>query len=204
MTPRPRTVDDAAIAAAFGRVIAKQGPAKLTLAAIAREAGLAPATLVQRFGSKQNLLVQMSKGAGDGTALVHDLEAKGKAPLDIVREFMLCYAQMAPSPQAMIHSFSAYLQIDLGDATLRKYLVATGRTNEALIAGLLDEARAAGEIGPVDTKALARVLFAVTPGSLLSWATFREGKAETWLARDLDLVLGSVATVAGKRRLSRS
>lgn len=190
MSPRPRTVDDAAIAMALGRVIARDGPARLTLAAIAREAGLAPATLVQRFGSKRNLLVQLSKGAGDGGPLVARLRAEGRPPLAIVRAFFLCYAEMASTPETMIHSFGAYLQIDLADATLRRNLVATGRKNERLIAELLDEAVKARALRRVDTAALARALFAVTTGSLLAWATYREGKAAAWLGRDLDLVLG--------------
>jgi AcrR family transcriptional regulator len=108
MSPRPRTVDDAAIAMAIGRVITKLGPAKLTLAAIAREAGLSPATLVQRFGSKRNLLVKLSGGAGDIAPMVEELRQAGKPPLEIVREVLLCYADMAPTPTAMINSFGAY------------------------------------------------------------------------------------------------
>ncbi|MDX2057474.1 MAG: TetR/AcrR family transcriptional regulator [Gemmatimonadales bacterium] len=190
MSPRPRTVEDGAIAAAFARVLTKIGPAKLTLAAIAREAGLSPSTLIQRFGSKEKLIRRLSKGAGDGTALVAAARAEGKRPLVIVREFLLCYAGMAPTPQAMIHSFSAYLQIDLADPTLRRYLVESGRTNEGLIAQLLEEAVRSGDLRPVDTRRLARVLFATVTGSLLAWATFREGSSEAWLGRDLDHLLG--------------
>ena len=197
MTPRPRTVDDSEIAAAFGRVIAREGPAGLTLAAIAREAGLAPATLIQRFGSKQKLLVTMSKGAGDGTALVTQLREAGRPPLEIVRRFMLCYAEMAPTPQAMINSFSAYLQIDLGDPALRRMLVATNRVNERLVAELLSEAVAGGALRRLDPAGTARMLFALVSGSLLAWATVREGKAVAWLARDVDLALGAL-------RVSRS
>ncbi len=196
MSPRPRTVDDAAIAAAFARVIAKIGPAKLTLAAIAKEAGLAPATLIQRFGSKQKLLTTLSKGAGDGTELVGRLRARGQKPLAIVRAFLLCYAEMAPTPQAMIHSFSAYLQIDLADPTLRRYLVSAGRTNERLIAALLAEAVAARSLGPVDPAGLARALFALTSGSLLAWATVRKGNAAAWLGRDIDLILAAAGATS--------
>jgi len=37
------------------------GPAKLTLARVAKAAGLSPATLVQRFGSKRALLLALAK-----------------------------------------------------------------------------------------------------------------------------------------------
>jgi len=197
MTPRPRTVDDAEIGAALGRVITKVGPAKLTLALVAKEAGLAPATLIQRFGSKRNLLVKLSQGAGDGGPLVERLRAAGRRPLEIVREFLLCYADLAPSPIAMMHSFAAYLDIDLTDAKLRRFLVETGRRNEALMAGLLTEAVDRGDLDCPDPKGLARALLALPSGSLLAWVTFREGKARDWMARDVDAVL------AGFRRHRR-
>jgi AcrR family transcriptional regulator len=189
MSPRPRTVDDDAIALALSRVITKYGPARLTLAAIAKEAGLSPATLVQRFGSKRNLLVKLSGGAGDIAPLVAQLRLEGKQPLEIVREVLLCYAEMAPTPTAMIHSFGAYLEIDLADATLRRYLVQSGRRSEALMAELLEQAAAAGELSVARPKPLARALFALAAGSLLAWATYREGKARDWLARDIETVL---------------
>ena len=61
MSPRPRTVSDQAILAATARVIGDLGPAKLTLARVASEVGLAPATLVQRFGSKRGLLLALAE-----------------------------------------------------------------------------------------------------------------------------------------------
>src|SRR5215471_15001843 len=66
MPPRPRTASDAEILQATGRAIARLGPARLTLAAVAQEVGLAPATLVQRFGSKRGLLLALAAEAVAG------------------------------------------------------------------------------------------------------------------------------------------
>ena len=189
MSPRPKTVDDAAVAAAFARVIAKLGPSRLTLAAVGREAGLSPATLIQRFGSKRQMLIELSKGAGDAGPLVDQLRAEGRSPFTIVREMLLHYAVMAPTPEVMINSFGAYLEIDLADPTLRRYGVESTRRNLDLIGKLLREAAAAGTIACPDPVATARALLATTTGSLLLWATFRQGKAANWLARDLDAAL---------------
>ncbi len=60
---RPRGVDDAVILRATTQVMGQVGPADLTLAAVAREVGLAPATLVQRFGSKHGLLLALADQA---------------------------------------------------------------------------------------------------------------------------------------------
>ena len=60
MSPRPRTTSDATILAALTRVISRIGPAKLTLADVAAEAGHSRAGLVQRFGSKRGLLLAVA------------------------------------------------------------------------------------------------------------------------------------------------
>ena len=53
---RPRTIPDEVLLDAALAVMARQGPAGLTFAAVAAVTGLATATLVQRFGSKPALL----------------------------------------------------------------------------------------------------------------------------------------------------
>ena len=54
--PRKRSVSDEAILDIALRLAEGQGPAALTFAALSAEVGLAPATLVQRFGTKAGLL----------------------------------------------------------------------------------------------------------------------------------------------------
>ncbi|MFD1943811.1 TetR/AcrR family transcriptional regulator [Paradevosia shaoguanensis] len=53
---RPRTVSDEAILDAALGVAHRRGPANVTFASVSEVAGLSPATLVQRFGSKEALL----------------------------------------------------------------------------------------------------------------------------------------------------
>ena len=55
--PRPRTIDDDAVLDAADRIVERGGPAAVTFASVAAEVGLAPATLVQRFGTKRGLLL---------------------------------------------------------------------------------------------------------------------------------------------------
>ena len=49
MSPRPRKASDAEVFAAASRVMSRLGPAQVTLADIAAEAGLTAGALVQRF-----------------------------------------------------------------------------------------------------------------------------------------------------------
>ena len=169
MSPRPRTVSDEEILAATARAIGRVGPLRLTLAHVAREAGLSPATLIQRFGSKRALLLAFARqGGGDDQAFMDGLRAEGRTPLETAR---------------------AFLQIDLTDAAFHRITSRLFRSQHQALAGLLAEAQAEGELGPVDARALARLLLAVVNGSLLTWAVYRDGPAAAWLARDVDLAL---------------
>src|SRR4051794_30236204 len=62
---RPRTVSDEQILAGAARVIARVGPARLTLAEVGREVGLSAATLVQRFGSRRGVLLAVARHGAD-------------------------------------------------------------------------------------------------------------------------------------------
>ena len=171
------------------RVMQRVGPSKFTLSLVAKEAGLAPATIVQRFGSKRELIRTLASGArGQGAAFLADLRARFTSPLAILREFLLCWAQMASTPKEMANHL-AYLQMDLTDPVLLLNLVELSAENLELTATLLREAHEAGELRVTDAEGLARALNAAVSGGLLAWATFREGSAREWLERDLDVLL---------------
>ncbi len=57
MSPRPRSASNDDILDGVMRAIATVGPARLALTDVAEETGLAPATLIQRFGSKRGMLL---------------------------------------------------------------------------------------------------------------------------------------------------
>lgn len=53
---RPRTIADAAILDGALALLQRHGPAALTFAALGKAVGLSPATLVQRYGTREALL----------------------------------------------------------------------------------------------------------------------------------------------------
>ena len=55
---RPKLISDEAVLEAAVRVMMRTGPADFTLAEAGREAGVSAATLLQRFGDKQTLIVR--------------------------------------------------------------------------------------------------------------------------------------------------
>src|SRR5580704_2350099 len=54
---RTKTISDEAVLAAAATVMFARGPSEFTLGDVAKAAGIAPATLVQRFGDKHGLIV---------------------------------------------------------------------------------------------------------------------------------------------------
>lgn len=175
--------------------MSRRGPHELTLADIAREAGLTPGRLVQRFGSKSALLRALSErfAASAGTVFA-GLRAAHRRPLATVRAYAACMADLAPTPDALLRNL-AYLHGDLADDVLRGHLVENATASRREIEVLLIEAVAAGELLPnANTRSLARTVETVISGSLMSWAIYREGRAVDWIARDLEAVLAPWVT----------
>ena len=190
MPGRRQKVTDEEVFAAAQRAMSRRGPHELTLADIGDEAGVTPGRLVQRFGSKRALLVALyERFSGSAGVVFAGLRAAHRSPLATVRAYAACMADLAPSPEALLRNL-AYLQGDLADDVLRRHLVENARATRGEIETLIEAAVEAGELRrDVDARALARTVETVVGGALLSWATYREGKAAVWIGRDLDAVL---------------
>ena len=189
VSPRPRTVSDDDILAAAARAMSKVPPTRFTLADVAREVGLAPATLVQRFGSKRGLLLALaSLSAGSMDACFDAVRQAHTSPLDALLDAATTMARMSNTPEELANSL-AYLQIDLSDPDFHRHILEGSRATHRGYRALLDEAVARGELKRCDTERLARTVDAVAGGSLIGWAIHRKGKAETWVRKDLETLL---------------
>ena len=199
MSPRPRATSDEDLLAATHRVVSRLGP-NLTLADVAKEAGVSPATLMQRFGSKRGLLLAFAAaGAGDMSQEFKAIRAQHPSPLAAVYEIARCMAAMADTPETLANSL-AFLQMDLVDPDFHQHALAHSRGMQAGLKALLDEAVDEGELARTDTARLARAVQAMIGGSLLQWAIDREGKVADRLIEDLDAVLNSRYSASRPRR----
>jgi AcrR family transcriptional regulator len=208
MSPRPRQTSDAQILAAAARVMQRRSPVDLTLADVAKEAGVVPATIIQRFGTKRELLLANCKAwtaevAGQFAAA----RAKYGSPLKTLLELLVELSGFAATPESMAN-FLAYLQIDLSDPEFRAVLLQQFVTTRAETKKLLDEAIAARELKPCDTAALARLVQQVNGGAMLDWAVYRKGPLAAWIRRSLETLLapyrfGKVRKSGGARRGAR-
>ena len=189
MSPRARTVSDARILAATARMISRVGPGRLTLADVGGEVGLAPATLLQRFGSKRGLLLALVKQSVASIAQ-HFSAVRGAhtGSLDAVVAAASAMAEHVRTPEELANNL-AFFQLDLSDPDFHHLALEHSRRVRAGYVALLDDAIATGELAACDTAALASALQAVAAGSLLNWAIHRDGSVGAWVRADLATLL---------------
>jgi AcrR family transcriptional regulator len=172
------------------RVMMRVGPAELTLAAIAAEAGVTAGALVQRFGSKRRLMLAHARYA----AATRDIGfgppgARTTSPLREIRSSIETYASLAESPRAALRNL-AYLHHDLADPALHSNVLRLSRAARAHYEQLVADAIAGRELrAGTDVRTLARLIEVTLRGSFLGWAVYREGSAFSWLRRDLEAML---------------
>lgn len=187
---RPRKVSDEQVFAATQRVMARVGPSELTLGLIGEEAGVTAGALVQRFGSKRNLMVRMAGLLAGGIGeLFAELRSAHRSPLAVIRAYASCMASMASTPEALARNL-AYLQVDLTDPDLRAHLLDTARETRGELLALVAAAKKRGELAAGTPAApLVRNIEALVSGALLTWAFYREGDAAPWLRSHVDALL---------------
>jgi AcrR family transcriptional regulator len=202
MSPRRRKAEDVDVFAALVRVMLRRGPAELTLRRIAEEAGVTAGALVQRFGSKRNLLHAHARHAGatGDIGLGTPAAAASASPLQAVRAASAVHAALAASPRAALRNL-AYLQNDLADPVLRRHLLRLKRAARTRYEQLLAGAVSAGELrADTDVHALARMIEVTLDGSFLAWTLYREGPAADRLREDLDATLRPFLAHGAKRK----
>lgn len=186
--PRPRTVSDEEI---LDRVLAlahRVGPAKFTLAAAAREVGLSPATLIQRFGTKHALLLAADRRGVEQWVLPIE-EAEHPSALDRIVEGLVGAVDPEMTPEAMANSV-AMLQLDLVEPDFRAESLRGAHRLRAAIERHLQAASSAGEIhDTTDVPALAKLIETTYHGSMIGWALHREGSLEGWMREQVAAVL---------------
>jgi AcrR family transcriptional regulator len=190
MSPRPRTVSDEELISATLRVMSRLGPVKLTLAEVAKEAGVTAATLVQRFGSKRAMMLKISADAAGAAEACFDMvrAAHPRSSLAAIYAAATAMTVHMGTPEELANSL-AFLQIDISDPDFHVHTLEMSKKHVAGYRALLKDAIAAGELEPHDTLRMARAINAIAGGSLIAWAIFREGTAERWVRRDVETLL---------------
>jgi AcrR family transcriptional regulator len=188
MSPRPRSTSDETILAAAARAIWRVGP-ELTLADVGEEAGVSPAGLVQRFGSKRGLLLALAEQAASEApghfAAARELHASA---LDALLHALAAIAREIETPQALANHL-AFQHLHMGIAEFHACALQEARTTLAEIRTLLAEALQAGELAECDPDDLSRTVQTAYTGALSTWTVYRSGTLDDWLRGEVEAVL---------------
>jgi AcrR family transcriptional regulator len=186
--PRPRTVSDEAILDAVLALALRVGPARVTFATAAAETGLSAATLVQRFGTKRDLLLAADKRAVDLWVGAMD-RSTADAPLARIVEGLVLAVGSIATAQQMANSV-AMLQLDLADSDFHAETLRGARIVRARVGRDLNAALEAGELRVgTDVAALARLVENTYHGAMIGWAIHREGELADWMREQVEAVL---------------
>ncbi len=178
--PRKRTISDEALLDQALVVLHRAGPDGLTFGAVARQAGLAASTIVQRFGTKPQLLRAALARAWDrledDTAAA--IAAAGPGATGVVELLVRL------SGQYELHDYADQLRVlreDLRDPVLTE----RGRAWLAVLADAI-EARVPGTSGTL--------VLAQWQGTLTVWSFTREAPIEAMVRHNLtELLAGGPA-----------
>jgi len=186
--PRPRSITDDQILAATVTAIGRHGPARLTLAHIADEAGVSPAALIQRFGSKAALLAAVAThGSERAEAVFDDAAARSATPLAALREALMDLAGSI-GDRSEFANHMAMLQLDLTDPELHQRAADQAAVVRRRIEALLVEAAAAGHLACAHTTRLADSVYTAYNGAMLTWAIDGAGALDAWVRARVDAV----------------
>ena len=187
-TGRPRTVSDEAIYAAVSAVVTSVGPTGLTLAAVAKHAGLSAPALTQRFGTKRNLLVSYARSQATGVdELFHRARSASSSAIDAINAALLDFTSGMDSRAAIANNL-AFLHLDLTDPELGAHAAEQTQALKRRLRELVELAIDQRELKTADPEVVADTIYTVYNGALVTWAIDGRGTLSDWLKERLDRV----------------
>lgn len=186
-------MSDEQILAGAARVIARVGPARLTLADVGREVGLAAPTLTQRFKTKRGLLLAIARHGADvlpgRLAAARTADAPIRALID---SFTALAGAVRTSAEFANHL--AFLLLDLTDPQFQQISRDYASSVEQAIAEVLAAAHAAGELAHDEFTELPRAIHAAYNGAMVTWGMHGYGSPSDQVRTQLGILLDPYLT----------
>jgi AcrR family transcriptional regulator len=174
--PRAKKISDDEVLEAVARVMFAHAPADFTLAAAAKETGLSPSTLLQRFGDKQRLIVRaLSRDTGEFERLLAEAPP-GRSREAVMDLFWLMTPDIADP--TLFADQLLWLREDFRDPEINAISRARFGRMRAAIAERLPPLAVAPEIA-------VRLLEAQWHGAMIQWGFFQEGRLAEYVAQRL-------------------
>ena len=174
---RPRRISDEDALAGALKVMFRTGPAEFTLAAVAAEVGIAPSTLVQRFGDKRGLILRaLTQDNAKFAALISEApRARGRA--SVLELFRLLTPDLQ-NPDELATGL-LWLREDFRDPGLN----ALARERWTLLREAIAERLPPLSVPP---DLAARLIEAQWQGAFNQWGFFGEGRLADFVAGSLE------------------
>jgi AcrR family transcriptional regulator len=173
---RRKTISDEDVLDAAAKVMFAAGPS-FTLAEVAKATGIAPATLLQRFGDKHGLTVAAI--ARDNAEFEAFLEAQ---PTGVGAEAVIAiFAAMFDGPDTNADRFAdqlLWLRQDMRDPDLNRLARARFAALRAAVATRMPPL-------PIPAGLAARLVEAQWQGVLVQWGMEREGRLSEFVTQQL-------------------
>ena len=174
---RPRRISDEAALAGALRVMFRSGPAEFTLAAVAAEVGIAPPTLMQRFGDKRGLILRaLAQDNAEFAALV--AEAPRSRGRDAVIGLFRLLTPDIQDPDVLATGL-LWLREDFRDPDLNALARQRWEMLREAIAGRLPPL-------PIGPELAARLIEAQWQGAFNQWGFFRDGSLPDFVTASLE------------------
>jgi len=179
---RTKQVSDAEVLSQALGVIHERGPDRFTLADVGDAVGLSPATLIQRFGSKERLV----QGAvAQATAELEESLARSRPPGTHPRRELIGWLVELARDMDTRERVAGHLDVLRRDL-LEPEMAALAQRHAELIQGRIEEhLRAMDPVPATD----ARMVQAHWQGLVLQWSLSGEGPLDAWLEEGLEALL---------------
>lgn len=176
MTPRAPKATDEEIFSAVALATSRVGPDRMTLEDVAREVDLTPSALVQRFGSKRELMLAAVRHWNEaGEDPIAGLRVRNPSAIATLRDYAACVAGGVEDPEAMANQL-AMLQLDVADPEFRAEAARFFRGERATLRRWIEEAVREGALSEeADPDALAEAVQTALAGWRILWSVVREG-----------------------------
>ncbi|HVN01778.1 MAG TPA: TetR/AcrR family transcriptional regulator [Caulobacteraceae bacterium] len=174
---RRKSISDADVLAAAARVMFAAGPGDFTLADVAKAAGVAPATLVQRFGDKHGLVVAALEHDNAAFAAALDALPAGRGAEAVIAIFAGMFAGVGDDVATFADQL-LWLRQDMRDADLNRLARARFDRLRAAVA----ERMPTLAVPPAEAALLVEAQW---QGVLVQWGIYREGRLADFVVERL-------------------
>jgi len=188
--PRIKLKTDDQILDAIGIFLQREGLSNFTFRKLSQEVELSEATLIQRFGSKDDLFLRLSQRNADTIKVIFQTAAEAvDDPLGgLVAGFTTFVAGITDA--TAIGPNIAFLQIAMNNPRIHQAISTSMKGLEAAINDLLQEAIARCRLkDDTETAVLAHRLLVVYNGTVMTWAMLGRGDLKMELSNNLYALL---------------